>query len=162
MSERTVENLFDYLPNEIFLKIINLLDIPSFYCLHSVCLNLFHRLAEINFSRSKLARKKARNLVLNFVERYIDDETNAPYDDSLKRNLCYNEYCNLVRGTPHENVVIEVTRLFQEEIERLVSHYRSFFRYNLIYQPNRFFSRVSSVVLSYNFLEPFYEKKNAD
>ena len=77
-----------------------------------------------------------------------------PYKDRFKRDIYYSEYYNLVHGYPHANIVIEVTRLKQKEIEQLVDYYKGLFRYNLIYAHVTFFGRVSSVVLFFNFLKP--------
>ena len=150
-------DLLSSLPNELLFKILEYLDVSSYYSFHNINQHFFHLLFHLNCSRAKEIRKKAKNhLVIA-----LGDQSNDGPHNGFRRYYYYSDYFELVRGTPIEYVVLNVSLLTSADIRRLISEYRGLFKYNLL---NYIYVNlgISSVVLSYKFLCQFYQKESAD
>ena len=87
-------DLLTSLPNELLLKILDYLDVSSYYSFHNVNKYFFQLLFELNCHRAKEIRKKAKNhLVLSLGDRFHDQN-----QEEYRRCFYYSEYHELVLG----------------------------------------------------------------
>ena len=91
----------------------------------------------------------------------LGDTTDEDRRNGFRKFYYYSEYFELVKGTPIEYVVLNVSLLTGADIRRLISEYRGLFKYNLL---DHFYVNfgITSVVLSYKFLAQFYDKEAAN
>ena len=150
-------DLLTSLPNELLFKIIGYLDVSSYYSFHNTNEHFFSLLFELNCSRAKYLRKKAKNhLVLA-----LGENGNERGQEGFRKFFYYSEYFELVKGTPIEYIVLNVSLLTNDDIRRLISEYRGLFKYNLL-DHTYACSGISSVILSYKFLDQFYRKNSGN
>ena len=160
MNHGEIGSPFDKLPNEIVLKIFSYVDPRTFYSIHVTCKRFFEILADLNLTKDKAAKQVANTRLNAFV---LSENFNSVIEkDKCKKFYYFNEYYNEVRGKPHEYIILDTTKLNQKEIQHLVTYYKNEFRYNLTDNNPYVYEDITSVVLSYNFLEPFYQKKKAN
>ena len=157
MSRFPNGDLLSSLPNELLLKILDYLDVSSYYSFHNTNKHFFQLLFDLNCYRAKEIRKKAKNhLVIA-----LGDQTDSEAQNGFRRFYYYSEYFELVKGTPIEYIVLNVSLLTSNDIKRLISEYRGLFKYNLLDHCHFSFG-IESVVLSYKFLCQFYRRESAD
>ena len=156
MNIREIESPFDKLPNEILLKIVSYVDTRTFYSIHVTCKRFFNILANLNLTKDKAAKQLATTRLNTFV--LSENFSNILDKEKCKKFFYFNEYYNEVRGKPHEYIILDTTKVNQKEIQDLVNYYKDDFRYNLTDNNPYMYEDITSVVLSYNFLEPFYQK----
>ena len=152
MSSIPFGNLLESLPNELLFKILDYLDVSSFFSVHCTSEYLFHTLYDLNCSKAATCGRKARFRLI----KVLDTNRSLEASENFRKYVFYNECYDLVHGTPHEFVFLNVLLLDRTDIERLITRYQGRFRYNLL-QICPITLEVSSVILTYWFLRQFYQ-----
>ena len=157
MSSIPFGNLLESLPNEILFEILGYLDVSSFFSVHCTSKFLFDTLYDLNCSKANNCCRKA-----NFrLVKVLDTNRSLEHSENFRKYVFYNECYDLVRGTPHEFIVLNVAQLAKCDIQRLITKYKSLFRYNLL-QICPISLDVSSIIVTYRFLRLFYLRENVN
>ena len=155
MSSIPFGNLLESLPNEILFEILGYLDVSSFFSVHCTSKFLFDTLYDLNCSKANNCCRKA-----NFrLVKVLDTNRSLEHSENFRKYVFYNECYDLVRGTPHDFIVLNVAQLAKCDIQRLITKYKSLFRYNLL-QICPISLDVSSIIVTYRFLTLFYLREN--